>query len=65
MAVVTKRVGRRNMRATPAQKRMKTTEPRMARMRATRMAKMAMEIVITMKRPRGKPERAICEARKD
>ena len=64
MPVVMKRVGRRKTRAMPTQKTMKTTAARRARMSAAMTAKMATDIVSMKKRPRGKPERAMWEARK-
>lgn len=65
MPVVMKRVGSKKTRAKPTQRTMKTTAARRARIRAARTAKTAMEMVITAKRPRGRPERAMCDAMKD
>ena len=65
IAVVMKSVGRRMIRAKPTQVTMKRTAPTRPIMRPARMAKMTTLIVMTMKRPRGKPVRAIWEAIKD
>lgn len=64
-AVVRKRVGRRMMSAKPTQTTMKRRAPTRAMIRAARRAKMMTEMVMTMKRPRGKPVRATWEAMKD
>ena len=53
------------MRAKPTQVTMKRTAPTRPIMRPARMAKMTMLMVMTMKRPRGKPVRAMWEAMKD
>ena len=63
--MVTKRTGKRKMSEKPATVTMKRTVPRRARMMATRRAKTATEMVMTMKRPIAGPERAMWEARKD
>ncbi len=64
-AVVKKSVGRRMIRAKPTQVTMKRTAPTRPIMRPARIAKMTTEMVITTKRPRGKPVRAIWEAMND
>ena len=65
IAVVMKSVGRRMMRAKPTHVTMKRTAPTRPIMRPARMAKMTTLMVMTMKRPRGKPVRAMWEAMKD
>ena len=63
--MVKKRVGRRNTRANPIAVTIKRRAPSSPRMMPARTAKMATEIVRTRNRPRGTPERAIWDARKD
>ena len=57
--MVRNKVGRSMMRAKPTQTTMKRTAPTRAMMRPASKAKMTTEMVMTMKRPRGKPVRAI------
>ena len=64
-AVVKKSIGRRMIRANPTAATMKSTAPSNPMMRAAMRAKTATDMVMTMKRPRGKPVRAIWEAMKD
>ena len=64
-AVVMKRVGSRIMRATPTQNTVNRRAPRTATRRAATRAKTNTVRVITKNRPRGMPERAIWERRKD
>jgi len=53
------------MRAKPTQATMKRTAPTRPMMRPARRAKMTTEMVMTAKRPRGKPVRATWEAMND
>ena len=53
------------MRAKPTQTTMKRTAPTRPMIRPARRAKMTTVMVMTMKRPRGKPVRAIWDAMKD
>ena len=64
-AVVRNKVGRSMMRAKPTQTTMKRTAPTSPMMRAASRAKMTTEMVMTMKRPRGNPVRAIWDAMND
>lgn len=53
------------MRAKPTQTTMKRTAPTRPMIRPASRAKMTTVIVMTMKRPRGKPVRAIWDAMND
>lgn len=53
------------MRAKPTQVTMKRTAPTRPMRRPARMAKMTTEMVMTTKRPKGKPVRATWEAMND
>ena len=64
-AVVRNRVGRSMMRAKPTQTTMKRRAPTRPMIRPASMAKTTTEMVMTMKRPRGKPVRAIWDAMND
>ena len=64
-AVVRNRVGRSMMRAKPTQTTIKRTAPTSPMIRPASRAKITTVMVMTMKRPRGKPVRAIWDARND
>ena len=64
-AVVRNRVGRSMMRAKPTQTTMKRTAPTSPMIRPASRANTTTVMVMTMKRPRGKPVRAIWDARND
>ena len=64
-AVVMKRVGRSMIRAKPTQTTINIAAPRRPMIRAARIAKMATVMVMTTKRPMGKPVRATWEAKND
>ena len=64
-AVVRNSVGKSMMRAKPTQTTMKRTAPTRPMIRPASRAKMTTVMVMTMKRPRGKPVRAIWDAMND